>query len=168
MFKLFHKKETAAADNQIYAPARGRLIKLTEVNDPVFSSKMMGDGFAVIPADGTIASPVSGRIMTVFETKHAIGIKMENGLEVLVHLGINTVDLQGAPFEVFVKEGQPVKGGDRLAFMDLNQVKAAKKEDTVIIVFTNPEALKELKVDTPKGMVGNGAIIGEAAAVLLN
>ncbi|MDD9149949.1 MULTISPECIES: PTS sugar transporter subunit IIA [unclassified Sporolactobacillus] len=163
MFKLFRK--TAVADDQIYAPASGRLIQLAEVNDPVFSSKMMGDGFAIIPADGSIASPVSGRIMTVFETKHAIGIKMENGLEVLVHLGINTVDLKGAPFEVFVKEGQPVKGGDKLAFMDLDQVRAAKKEDTVMIVFTNSEALKELRVDASKGMVENGAVIGKAAAV---
>lgn len=161
MFRLFQNKETDVPDNHLYMPVKGKLIELSDVNDQVFSSKMMGDGFAVNPADGNIMSPVSGKIISIFETKHAFGIKMANGLEVLVHLGIDTVELKGAPFEVYVKEGQTIKGGEKLAKMDLNQLESAKKENTVIVVFTNSDCLPRFSIDKQKDDVGRGEIIGE-------
>lgn len=161
MFHFFQNKKADVPDNHLYAPVTGKLIELTDVNDQVFSSKMMGDGFAVNPADGNIMSPVSGKIISIFETKHAIGIEMANGLEVLVHLGIDTVKLKGAPFEVYVKEGQTIKGGEKLAKMDLNQLESAKVENTVIVVFTNSDHLQWLRIDKQTDNVERSVIIGE-------
>ncbi|MDN5591096.1 MAG: PTS glucose transporter subunit IIA, partial [Lacticaseibacillus paracasei] len=85
---------------QLMAPVSGLAMAITDVSDPVFSQKMMGDGFGIDPTDGQIAAPVDGRIMMIADTKHAIGIKADNGAELLVHLGIDTVELKGAPFEI--------------------------------------------------------------------
>jgi glucose-specific phosphotransferase system IIA component len=161
MFHFFQNKEAAVPDHHLYMPVTGKLIELSDVNDQVFSSKMMGEGFAVNPADGNIMSPVSGKVISIFETKHAMGIKMANGLDVLVHLGIDTVELKGSPFEVYVKEGQTIKGGEKLAKMDLNQLESAKKENTVIVVFTNSDRLKGLSIDKHTDDVERGEIIGE-------
>ncbi|MDG3374879.1 glucose PTS transporter subunit IIA, partial [Vibrio parahaemolyticus] len=89
----------------VYAVATGKVIPITEVGDEVFSQKMMGDGFAVIPESGEIFAPVAGKVTSVFPTKHAIGLVTDSGIEVLVHMGIDTVQLNGEPFTVFVKEG---------------------------------------------------------------
>jgi glucose-specific phosphotransferase system IIA component len=161
MFHLFQNKEVAVPVYHLYMPVTGKLIELSDVNDQVFSTKMMGEGFAVTPANGNIVSPVSGKIISIFETKHAMGIKMANGLEVLVHLGIDTVELKGAPFEVYPKEGQTIKGGEKLAKMDLNQLELAKKENTVIVVFTNSDRLKGLSIDKQADDFERGEIIGE-------
>ena len=98
---------------------------------------MMGDGFAVYPSEKTVVSPVDGTVVSTFPTKHAIGLKTDNGLEVLVHMGIDTVELNGEGFEVFVKEGQEVKAGDKLAEMAIDSIKAAGKDTAIMVVFTN-------------------------------
>ena len=95
----------------VYAPSKGELIPISEVADPVFSEKMMGDGFAVLPEANEVFAPISGTILNVFPTKHAIGIQTDNGLEVLLHMGINTVDLKGEPFTLYVEEGQRIARG---------------------------------------------------------
>ena len=117
--------------------ADGEVISIETVSDDVFSQKMMGDGYFIDPSDGHIYSPVDGTITTVFPTKHAIGITTTNGLDVLIHMGIDTVNLDGKPFDVKVTQGQKVKQGDLLARVDLEQIKEAKKETSMIVVLTN-------------------------------
>lgn len=127
------------ADLDLYAPADGQLIPITEVNDQVFSKKMLGDGFAVQPTANDIVSPVVGKVTSIFPTKHAIGLLMENGLEVLVHMGLDTVELKGEPFEILVADGQTVAAGTPLAKMDREKVISLGKGTDIIVVFTNLE-----------------------------
>ncbi|MCP0887592.1 sucrose-specific PTS transporter subunit IIBC [Ligilactobacillus sp. WILCCON 0076] len=125
------------ANEDIASPVTGTVQPLSEVNDQVFSTKLMGDGAAIIPTDGTIYAPVDGEVTVAYETKHAYGLKSDNGAEVLIHIGIDTVNLKGAHFESFVKQGQKVKQGDKLGTVDVTQVKAAGYDPTVMVVVTN-------------------------------
>lgn len=125
----------------IYAPVEGEVIMIGEVADPVFSQKMMGDGFAVRPKGQEIYAPVAGTITSIFATKHAIGILTLAGAEVLVHMGLDTVELNGAPFDVKVTEGASVTPETLLAVMDLTAVKAAGKGTDVVVAFTNREKI---------------------------
>lgn len=143
----------------IVAPANGTLIAIDQVEDDVFSQKMMGEGFAVIPENEEIVSPVSGTVVSVFPTKHAIGLKTSAGIEVLVHMGIDTVALGGDAFTLFVKEGDQVKAGAKLAKADLEKITAAGKLTTMIVVFTNGEAIKDYHFDKT-GTVSYGEAIG--------
>lgn len=127
--------------------ADGQVINIEDVKDPVFSQKMMGDGFAVEPDNGNIVSPVAGKVASIFPTKHAIGLETDNGLEVLVHIGLDTVSLEGKPFEVKVTEGQTVAAGDLLVEADLAAIREAGRETTTVVVFTNPDAIKSVKVE---------------------
>lgn len=122
----------------ISAPMTGTVIDLTDVSDPVFSSKAVGDGLGIEPADdGAIVSPVDATVTMVAGTGHAIGFKSESGLEILLHLGVDTVELEGAPFDLSVKVGDTVKAGQSLGTMDLEAVRAAGKATTAIVVLTN-------------------------------
>lgn len=148
------KAESAAAaveykgvTEDIETVADGQVIKLEDVKDPVFSQKMMGDGFAVEPDNGKIYSPVAGTVTSVFPTKHALGLLTENGLEVLVHIGLDTVSLEGKPFEVHVKEGDKVAAGDHLVTADLAAIKEAGRETSTVVVFTNAAAIKSVTVE---------------------
>ncbi|RGW12308.1 PTS system trehalose-specific EIIBC component [Enterococcus asini] len=125
----------------IYAPVEGEVIMIGEVADPVFSQKMMGDGFAVRPKGQEIYAPVAGTITSIFATKHAIGILTPAGAEVLVHMGLDTVELNGAPFDVKITEGASVTPETLLAVMDLTAVKAAGKGTDVVVAFTNREKI---------------------------
>lgn len=159
MFKMFGKKKEIESDNQVYAPVNGEIIDLENVEDPVFSKKIMGDGFGMLPKDGSIVSPVAGEVTMIADTEHAIGLKMSSGLEVLLHLGIDTVELKGAPFTLDVKQGDILEGGSRIGTMDINAVEATGKKTTVIVVVTNAqEGLKEISVD--KGERTVGQVIG--------
>ncbi|GAB5052266.1 PTS sugar transporter subunit IIA [Pediococcus ethanolidurans] len=147
----FGKKKKVVDDDSIYAPVNGEVIDLSEVSDPVFAQKAMGDGLGVKPSDGHIRSPVAGTVSMVASTKHALGLTMANGLEVLIHMGVDTVDLKGAPFTVNVKPGDIVNGGDSVATIDLDQVRDAKLDDVIIVVFTNTaDKLDHLDVKTGK------------------
>ncbi len=134
----------ATETERIFAPAAGDVIAIGEVADPVFSKKMMGDGFAVRPTSGQIYAPVAGKVTSIFETKHAIGILTKTGAEVLVHMGLDTVKLKGAPFDIKVREGDEVTPQTLLAEMDLKAVKAAGKATDVVVVFTNDEKISGL------------------------
>lgn len=133
MFNIFKKKK----QNQLMAPIDGTLVKIEDVSDKVFSTKVMGDGFAVKPSSDTVVSPIAGEITNIFPTKHAISITSDNGLEILLHLGIDTVELNGEPFEVLVQQGQKVSAGDELVKMDRNMIKEKGKDDMVILVVPN-------------------------------
>ena len=148
------KAESAAAEvaykgvtEEVETVADGQVIAITDVKDPVFSQKMMGDGFAVEPENGKIYSPVAGTVTSVFPTKHALGLLTENGLEVLVHIGLDTVSLEGKPFEVHVSEGQKVAAGELLVTADLEAIKAAGRETSTVVVFTNAAAIKSVTVE---------------------
>lgn len=141
------------------APANGELIPIDRVQDEVFSQKMMGEGFAVIPENGDIASPVSGTIVSVFPTKHAIGIKTDDEIEVLLHMGIDTVDLGGEAFDIKVREGEKVKAGKVVAVADLAKIQEAGKMTTMIVVFTNGDKIENYHYDKT-GLVSRGETIG--------
>lgn len=137
---LEEAKDSSSApsgETAIQTVANGQVISITEVNDQVFSQKMMGDGYAVIPSEDKVVSPVSGTIRSIFPTKHAIGIETEDGIEILVHMGIDTVELNGEGFEVFVKEEQTVEAGEKIAEMNRESVQAAGKDTSILVVFTN-------------------------------
>ncbi|GFO52218.1 hypothetical protein ikelab_14930 [Lactococcus garvieae] len=119
---------------ELYSPAKGNILPMEQVPDEVFSGKALGDGFAVKNHNGEVYSPVDGVITNIFPTKHAIGIETREGHQILIHMGIDTVDLQGKPFTIKVQEGQSIKHGDFLAKMDTEEIKSAGKEDMVIIV----------------------------------
>ncbi len=131
------KEVLSLKDEVIASPVDGTPESLTKVNDQVFSAKLMGDGAAVIPTDGTIYAPVTGTITIAYETKHAYGIKSDDGAEVLIHIGLDTVNLKGEHFESFVKQGQRVEKGDKLGTVDLDAVKKAGYDTTVMVVITN-------------------------------
>lgn len=134
---------TATKTVDFYSPAKGELIPIENVDDPVFSQKMMGDGFAVIPADQTIFSPIDGTVVSIFQTKHAIGLRSDNGTEVLVHMGLDTVALDGKPFNVLVNEGEKIVTGTPIATMDTEQVIALGKKTDVVVVVTNSDTVQE-------------------------
>ncbi|MHB8073286.1 glucose-specific PTS transporter subunit IIBC [Desulfosporosinus fructosivorans] len=123
----------------IYAPLAGEIIDLAEVPDPVFAEKMMGDGFGIKPSDGLVLSPVKGKVHNTFPTKHALGLVSEDGLEILIHVGLDTVNLKGQGFEMLVTEGDLVSVGTPLLKVDLPYIEANAKSSITPIVFTNLE-----------------------------
>lgn len=143
---------------EVYSVADGQVVALEQVKDPVFAQKMMGDGFAVEPANGNIVSPVSGTVSSIFPTKHAFGIVTEAGLEVLVHIGLDTVSLEGKPFTVHVAEGQKVAAGDLLVTADLDAIRAAGRETSTVVVFTNGDAIKSVKLEKTGSLAAKTAV----------
>lgn len=139
--------------------ATGDIIAIEKVNDPVFAGKMMGDGFAVEPTDKLVYSPVAGKVVSIFPTKHAIGLQTASGVDVLVHMGLNTVELKAAAFNVHVEEGQTIAAGDLLAEMDLETVKAEGKETTIVVVLTNGDKVQSYQL-TQEGQQDAKAVIG--------
>ena len=144
--------------DEVHSVADGEVINIEDVKDPVFSQKMMGDGFAVEPENGHIVSPVAGKVTSVFPTKHALGLVTDNGLEVLVHIGLDTVSLEGKPFEVKVSECQTVAAGDLLVEADLDAIRAAGRETSTIVVFTNADAIKSVKVEHTGKLAANAPV----------
>ncbi|MFU2203310.1 PTS transporter subunit IIBC [Streptococcus hyovaginalis] len=132
---------------EVVTVADGQVLAITEVADPVFSQKMMGDGFAVEPENGNIYSPVSGVVTSVFPTKHAFGLLTDDGLEVLIHVGLDTVALNGAPFSAKVTDGQRVSAGDLLVVADLDAIRSAGREVTTIVAFTNTAEIESVTLE---------------------
>ncbi|EGO8211594.1 PTS transporter subunit EIIC [Enterococcus faecalis] len=130
----------------LYAPCTGELKPISEVRDDTFSQKMLGDGFAVEPTSQEITAPITGEVKSVFPTKHALTILADNGAEVLVHIGIDTVELGGEPFEIKVREGSRVSNGSLLAKVDFNKITLENKLTDVIVVITNKEQVKDFKI----------------------
>lgn len=154
--------QTTSSSNKKVAitnPVQGEVIDIEQVDDPVFSQKMMGDGFGVKPANGEIYSPGHGKVVSVFPTQHAVGLELENGIEVLVHIGIDTVELDGGPFDTVVKEGDVVTPETKISTVDLQGLEDAGKNDTIIVVFTNMDKVDHFDI-TKHGEVEPGAEIG--------
>lgn len=127
-------------DLELLSCVKGEMIPLEDVKDPVFSSKTMGDGIAIIPEQGVITSPVDGSIEVAFPTGHAVGIKADNNLELLIHVGINTVELNGEHFKMLVKQGDKVKKGQELIKFDIDAIKAKGYDTTTMLLVTNNES----------------------------
>lgn len=138
MFRLFRKREEV-----IVSPLTGNVRSLENVPDPVFAQKMMGDGFAIEPTDGVVVSPIHGEVVQVFPTKHAVGLRSDQGLEILIHVGIDTVHMQGEGFEAYVKAGDRVKAGDLLLSFDLTLVQQKAKSSLTPMVITNGDVVSE-------------------------
>lgn len=126
--------------NILKSVANGRVLPLEAVQDEVFSSKMMGEGFAITQHDGNVYAPIEGIVESIFPTLHAITLECKSGEKLLIHMGLDTVELKGEPFSVKVTKGQKVKAGTLLASMDLHQIKKSGKDETIIVVF--PEMTK--------------------------
>lgn len=150
MFERFKKKTV------FFTPVDGMFVPLTDVPDPVFSQKMMGEGFGVQPMSTEIYSPIKGVVTTIFQTKHAIGLTNKNGVEVLLHIGIDTVELAGRPFEIFVQEGQKVDEKTLIGKVDFKQIRAAGKEDVVLTLITSGGATFDALV---KKQVTHGEVL---------
>lgn len=144
--KLFGKKEPVKTI-QLYSPLSGNAVSLEKVPDPVFSEKMMGDGLAIEPTEGIAVSPVDGEIIQVFPTKHAIGIRAKNGAEILIHIGLETVSLNGEGFETFVSEGDKVKVGDKLVSFDLEIIRTKAKSTVTPIIITNSDQASSFEMN---------------------
>lgn len=136
MFALFNKKED---HYKLYSPCDGEMIPIENVNDDMFSKKMLGDGCAFIPKDGMIYSPVSGEIIATFPTKHAIGIRGKSGVEILIHVGLDTVNLNGTGFLQYVTQNQTVKAGKALMYADIDLIKRKGIDTIIMMVITNSE-----------------------------
>ncbi|WP_262391989.1 PTS sugar transporter subunit IIA [Sporolactobacillus inulinus] len=121
----------------VYSPVAGNPVPLSQVDDPVFSSGAMGSGVGVLPSEGTCVSPVDGEITVAFPTGHAYGIKSDNGVEVLIHIGINTVELKGKHFDPKIETGAKVKKGDLLTTFEPDKIKEAGYDPTTMVIVTN-------------------------------
>ena len=142
---FFQAAFTAEQMNETFAaPVSGRIMPVTEVADQVFSSKAMGDGIAIDPSEGKIYAPFSGEITVAFPTGHAYGIKAANGKEVLIHIGMDTVELEGKGFKPCVKQGDIVKQGDLLTEVDLDYIRSQGKPVVTPVIFTDGTAVELL------------------------
>jgi beta-glucoside PTS system EIICBA component len=137
--------ELVVAAEQVYSPIKGEVKPLNEVNDSTFSSGIMGRGFAIQPEEGKVVSPVTGKITTIFKTKHAIGITSDNGAEILIHVGIDTVKLNGKHFTSHVKDGDFVEMGDTLVTFDIDAIKAEGYDLITPVIITNPDRYQSIK-----------------------
>ena len=140
------QKATTENTNELMVlPVKGEIIPITEVEDKVFSEKLMGDGFAVKPSEGKVYAPFSGEITVAFPTGHAYGMKCDNGKEILIHVGMDTVELDGKGFTQHVKQGDRVKQGDLLCEVDLDFIKKSGKSTVTPVIFTDGTTVSELK-----------------------
>ena len=139
----------------IASPLTGNVIPLEQVADGVFSEKMVGDGFAVEPTDEQVYAPADCEVATVFGTKHAIGLTTTDGVELLIHLGIDTVQMNGAPFTILVKEGDKLKKGDKIGSFDAKMITEAGYRTVTPVVVTNSDAYQTFTL-TKTGAISAG------------
>ena len=141
MFGIFKKKTLS-----LKSPMDGEVIDITKVPDAVFSQKMVGDGFAVSPVNGSVKAPCSGKIAQIFPTNHAFGIVTDDGVEILVHIGIDTVELKGEGFTRIAEVGAQVNAGDEIVRVDLDVLKSHDKSMVTPVVVTSPDKVKSIDV----------------------
>jgi PTS system beta-glucosides-specific IIC component len=137
-------------DIAILSPIEGETRSISEVNDPTFSEKILGEGIAVWPAKGEVVSPVDGTVAILFETKHAVSIISDQGTEILIHIGLDTINLRGEHFRSFVKANDKVKAGDKLIEFDIDKIKEAGYDVITPIVICNTAAYSNIQSFTGK------------------
>lgn len=158
MFNIF-KKKPVWSPSTILSPSDGTALLLQNVDDPVFAQGAMGTGVAVNPSSDDVYAPVSGTITMIASTKHGIGITTAEGREILIHMGIDTVELKGKPFRLSVNKGDSVKAGDLLAKMDCQAVVESGRLSTIIVVETNSANRNDQLAETHTGTIKHGAVI---------
>jgi len=153
--------EAVPVTTVLQAPATGKLVPISDVDDASFAQKLLGDGYAVEPTNGEIVAPVSGEVTSIFPTKHALGIKTASGLEILLHMGINTVEMNGEPFDLHVEAGDQIAAGTAVATVDLAMIKAADKATTMMVVMTNMDQVHDFQLNQTQTVTA-GEIVGAA------
>ena len=153
--KLFQNLFTKDGGITVGAPVAGTLIDITEVNDPAFSGGILGKGVAVVPSGTRICAPAAGTVSTIFPTGHAAAVTSKEGAEVLIHVGLDTVKLEGRHFTIHAGEGQEVKKGDLLLEADIEQIKAEGYDITTPVVICNSDEFSEFHMPEP-GAVSQG------------
>ena len=156
--KLFGKKEEINP-NHVYAPLAGEAVAISEVPDPTFSSGAMGNGIAIKPTDGKVCSPVNGTVDMMFDTGHAVTLVSDNGIEILIHVGLETVGLEGKPFQVKVQNGQKVKKGDILMIADLAAIEAAGLPTITPVLICNTDDYTTFNTTTGKEVTNADVVI---------
>lgn len=156
--KLFGKKEEINP-NHVYAPLAGEAVAISEVPDPTFSSGAMGNGIAIKPTDGKVCSPVNGTVDMMFDTGHAVTLVSDNGIEILIHVGLETVGLEGKPFQVKVQNGQKVRKGDILMIADLAAIEAAGLPTITPVLICNTDDYTTFNVSTGKAVTNADVVI---------
>lgn len=155
------KEGLEIGDESIVAPLSGKVLDISEVPDSVFAQKMMGDGFAINPSGGEVFSPVSGTISILFPTKHAVGITSESGLEILIHVGMDTVSLNGEGFKAFVEQGDSVKAGQKLLEVNIKEIENKVPSIITPIVFTNLKENQKIVIDKNINIKGGEDIVAK-------
>lgn len=157
MLGIFKKKNK---EEEVLAPLTGKVVPLSEVPDPVFAQKMMGDGLAIIPTEGVLVSPVDGKVVQLFPTKHAIGILSNYGTEILMHIGLETVNMKGEGFETFVQEGDKVKAGQKLVTFDMALINEKATSTITPVIVTNSDSIEVInKNENQEVQAGSAAVM---------
>lgn len=164
--KLFGgDKNTAAVPGceplAVYAPADGRVIPIGEFPDAVFSQEILGPGCGILPTGNTVIAPFNGTVIQAADTFHAVGLASDDGLELLIHVGVDTVDMGGKGFRYYVKDGQKVRRGDQLIAFDREVIKAAGHSDAIAVVVTNGDEYAGVELQAT-GTVTQGTVIMKA------
>lgn len=141
------------------APVQGKAVAISEVSDPTFGQEILGKGVAIIPSVGRVVAPVDGVVEMVFDTKHAVSMVSDSGIQILVHVGLDTVTLKGEPFKAYVEAGQKVKTGDLLLEFDIAAIQAAGLETITPMVICNTDDYKEIKTSVDKDVVTGDTVL---------
>ena len=162
--KLFGKADQPAASdgNKLYAPLNGRAVPITEVPDPTFAEGLLGDGIAIIPTDGRVCAPTDGTIETIFDTGHALCMKSVTGVEILIHVGLETVGLNGGPFRIHCKNGDTVRRGQLLIEADLGAIQAAGLPIITPVLVCNSDCYTGFDALTGRNVTQDDIIISVA------
>ena len=162
--KLFAKAEKAPSfdGNKVYAPLNGKTVPITIVPDPTFAEGLLGNGVAIVPTDGKVCSPVDGVVETMFDTGHAVCLKSTTGVEILIHVGLETVGLNGAPFTIHCNNGDKVRKGQLLLEADLNAIKAAGLSIITPVLVCNSDDYPTFETIIGKDVTNDDIIISVA------
>lgn len=150
--KLFGKKKMPKEET-VMAPLSGTLRQLEEVPDPVFAGKMVGEGIAIEPSDGIVVAPFDAEVVQLFPTKHAIGLRGKSGLEILIHIGLETVALKGEGFEAHIKQGDQVKIGDKLVTFDMAIINEKASSTITPVIMTNGDMVEDFHISKDSTVV---------------
>lgn len=145
---LFNKKN----EIEVFAPLQGKVVKLNEIPDPVFSSGMMGDGVGIEASENLVKAPFDGEVVTLFPTNHAIGLINAEGVEVLIHVGINTVEMNGEGFKAHVAQGDKVKQGELLLEFDADLIHEKGYSSVTPVIITNSAELKSIQINNKENI----------------
>jgi len=145
LLKKLFKKEAKVSEIRLVSPVEGETLPLEDVPDPVFSQKMIGDGIAFLPREGKVVAPADAIVTHIFTTKHAVALETAEGLELLIHIGLDTVNMQGEGFSIHVAEGSQVKQGDLLVTFDLKLIKKKATSSITLIIITSGEIVQQLE-----------------------